>query len=658
MSDRWLPFLVFTSIAWAALAALSFLAGHPFMEFFPLRELGICALFVLAALGIGRILLDAALDLWPGDFLLGWMSALALGLLGLGLCGMLLGLLNLFHPVPVWMLLLLLLGLSWRGWTAFFSDLKDFLSSFPGLRPVEALLSACLGLWGLWIYARALVPSGFYDTMVLNLGLPFRHAAFHGMSAFPYNYHTFGPQYFEMLVTQMLVAGGGAATPQFLNALLAVCGAAAVFLLARLWTEERVWALAAALVYACTPVVTHMGGILKNDSAIALASMLALLWTVRSWEEASEDEEPRMLFVAGLCAGWAAGIKFSGAFLAASLAPLVAARALAEWKQAGKTLLLAAAFAGTALLAASPWYLRNWALTGNPVYPAGASIFGMPDFAGDAYAKDVRKISGTSEFLALPWNLTMQPQASFGHLGGIGFLYLALLPLIFLMRGRPESLNWLLAWAGLFFLFWAWSFTLPRLLMPLLALLAAAGTWAMERGAEAWRPSRFFWPALLAAGCLAGLLHAAIFEHILVEPATWLFGSAAQRERWEREFISTLAVFEFANENLDPSRHRILLVGETRQAWLRVPHEAASAYDRMPLADWAAQFPSRDELLQHLRSMGYTHFIVNFSEMQRLGESYGTPVPASLPAPVKELLASCSKIFSANGLDLLALPDF
>jgi len=93
----------------------------------------------------------------------------------------------------------------------------------------------------------------------------------------------------------------------------------------------------------------------------------------------------------------------------------------------------------TAVLTGGFWYIRNWLVTGSPLYPVGLALFGHPIFPGQSVAASIYALHNTPpEIRGQPWPwqvaqawLQSLPQgwpASIvgvdAHLGGMGFLWL------------------------------------------------------------------------------------------------------------------------------------------------------------------------------------------------------------------------------------------
>jgi len=87
----------------------------------------------------------------------------------------------------------------------------------------------------------------------------------------------------------------------------------------------------------------------------------------------------RYLLLAGLCCGLAAGTKYNGLisiFVLTLFVPIIFQRSTGKDRQSnGRALLYGLVFAVATFVAFSPWLIRNYVWTGNPIYPLHNSLF-------------------------------------------------------------------------------------------------------------------------------------------------------------------------------------------------------------------------------------------------------------------------------------------
>jgi hypothetical protein len=119
-------------------------------------------------------------------------------------------------------------------------------------------------------------------------------------------------------------------------------------------------------------------------------------------------------------------------------------------------------------------------------------------------------------------------------------------------------------------------------------------------------------------------------------------------------------VFHEAGARLDRSRHRVLLVGETRHHGLAIPHSAPTVFNVHPLARALEETDGPREATERLRQLGFTHLIVDPGWVRRSAARYPslrTAVESGrLPVYLKGL---APPIVERRGVALYALePSF
>ncbi len=204
----------------------------------------------------------------------------------------------------------------------------------------------------------------------------------------PANYEVFAVWFVLFLKHDVIIEVAG------LPAYLLAC--AAVYAIGRTLSLGRGASLLAALAYASTPALLLATTATKNDPIMAALFLMMLALgldlAVRSEVEPGRDRAGQVVVLA---AAWllALGTKpyvihlTVGLVVAWVLAYLAAGRR-AGWRTLPGALLLrlrgnpqgfrwaAGALLTGALLLGSYWYLRNWAVTGNPFYPYGLAVEG------------------------------------------------------------------------------------------------------------------------------------------------------------------------------------------------------------------------------------------------------------------------------------------
>lgn len=610
-----------------ALLSLHFAAG----QFAQAAGAGLWAGLLLAALALlaaaagRRALLAAGL---PGA---GELELTALGLAaGLGaVCTglMLLGAAHALKPVPIAALLgtLLLFG---AGQT------EAALRSLGGLRALfverpgwGAAIGACLAatFWAAW------APPHQYDSLVYHLPLAARYLREGALSPAPHLLFSHFPQNGEMLFVVGLALGSDILAQLFSWLAMAVSA-----VLTFEWGRRDLGRAGAHL--AVFLIVSHAAVMLL--SSITYVETIVMLWITAAvlcflrWE-AEPGRGLSWLVLSGVFAGLGVGTKYYAGICPAALAILL----LFHRAPRRPALKPIAAFAGAAVLAGSPWLIKNWAMLGNPFFPF---LYDRLPHRGIAWgAENARRYfeilteyghhSGSflKDLLEFPY-LAAQGSVRFGGgmdvLGDVGWALLLVCAPAMLACGRDKRQRWLLAYCGLHFAAWFSTGVVLRFLtviVPLLALLASGGivrAWnAMDQSIEGrlGRGALAFGISLLSAVSIALFL----FVHQVFEDPKALLGLESRSEFLSRR-LDYYPCARFARERLGKN-DRLLLVGEQRGYYVEQDHVTTTPMAPNPFVIWANEARSSQELAARLRGEGrFTHMITVPREGRRL-EGYG-----------------------------------
>lgn len=448
----------------------------------------------------------------PDDGLwLGLASTVGLGLLGQAL--FLIGLAGRFGAVASAALAVLVLTAGRNDLTVAGRALAALFSGRRRQRIGRGLLVAAATLGPAWL---ALYPPVAWDDTVYHLPLA-RSLVEQGRYVFVENLRApVFPLLTETLFAPALLFGRASTThgvsllATLVTGVLLVAWGRERFAGAAGGAVESLWPLLPAALWIGQPIVVFYAGSAFIEPLLTLFATAAAL----SFERWRRDRRPAWLLAAGALAGWAAATKYLGLYL-------VAALVLAAGWEAGRGARLRAMtlLAGSAALTGGPWYALVWVLSGSPLFPFLAPVFGASEWsgisavAGSGLSLDWRR--GGRDLLLLGWDLVVdrartnsQPPAS--------PLVVAALPLLLLVAWlRPRTRLWLAILAGYAVAFLA----LPRdaryvlMFSPLLmVLLVEALREVLERGAARSgpgpRPAAFAALALLLAGVASGPAYA------------------------------------------------------------------------------------------------------------------------------------------------------
>ncbi|MCC6510886.1 MAG: hypothetical protein IT423_17425 [Pirellulaceae bacterium] len=536
----------------------------------------------------------------------------------------------------------------------------------------RALSMAMIGLtiWlGIVIVLGAWVPASEFDVVEYHLQAPKEFYQSGSIGFVPHNIYANMPLGIEMhtLAAMVLVdqrdAWLGGLIGKSISASISLIGAVLLGTwMTRRWGSYAGWS--AAGIWLSSHGIAHVAVLGLIDGALATYVLAAALATWQAMDaskmsraagglDASSESTDTVADSAMAAGWWCLAGTFSGMAAASKYPGLVFAvmpcLALLAFLAAGPLKFLMrqqtrqsphglrngqlryVLCCGLGLLVTCvPWYIKSAVLTGNPVYPLAASIFGGRTLTAEKIqqwqqahqvplsapsdapistritstagrlASDAQRVTLTSTFV--------QPTMILG-------LAVALVCLVQRRRFQwPTDLGWwlIVGWSAWILIIW-WTAThrIDRFWLPVTGLWSALAGWGLFhlRSQSPW---------LAHTLLIMGLGYGAIINSAPLTDNRYFVSLAALRDDvGDEEHPPRISRMQaWINQNLDTAGNKLLLVGEARVFEYRVPILYSTCFDINPGEELLAG-RSTEEQRQALRAAGVTHLAVNWNEIQR-----------------------------------------
>ena len=569
---------------------------------------------LLAAAGLGRRMVRLAKASFTSE-LEELVFATGLGFGTLAYVILAVGLLGLLYRWLAYVLLAVL-------YLIFFKDVKACIAFsvrlaqrlLNELRYVKCDTERSKGLWlallGLGFaflaleFVASLAPVTYGDSLGYHLAAPKVFVRAHRMYFVPIWSWNF-PFATQMLYMMALLLSNGVLARLIAFALTLLTGLA-VFVFGRRHLHlQRVWALLASVVFYGTPLIIMKGTSAEEDAGLFLFTILALYALVK-WADGRQES---WLALSGMMAGWAASTKYNALIVPVCLGLFVLTEAIRwrEWRDVWKWLLV---FEVPAVVIASPWYLKNWIITGNPVWPLMYSLLGGRYWSAAADALIEGRtgwpnppLVGLRDLILGPWQLTMP---NLDRTRGVLLpTFLAFIPGLALVwpprkeRVKRTALTWFLVFVAIFYISWFVTNRNSTYFSILVPMLALASVYALSRIMSFNR-----WVRWVSVGAIATSLAFSLGGAVLYSAQNLPVVLGLQSEEsfllentWYYEAI------EWINRNLPADSY--VLVFPRHSYYLDVEYFRAASYEQAPV-DYAA-LDTPEELLQRLKELGFSH---------------------------------------------------
>lgn len=508
-------------------------------------------------------------------------------------------------------------------------------SSTVGARWIKFLSTIVLIAIAVITVINCYVPPGAHewDALAYHLAAPKVYLQNHQIVFLPTDHHSNFPFLVQMLFTLGLMLDGYPLANLFHLAMGALTVASLVCIGRRHFSLSTGWI--AAVAFATTPIAVWEAGAAYIEHGMALYVLLAVGATL----EFRRTKNANWLALAGIFMGFALSTK------ALALIPAFVLIALLLLNRVPFRVLRLYVLA--IVLVGSPFYIKSWVWTGDPVYPFGYKIFGGKYWSDDlaqAYSgtqtafglrgsniapwDDARNIQPGPEppspiqrlrnVFTAPFALISVPRVFYdysdpGQFTQLGFLFLTLPALLlvapseqgrFSDRGRSNDVSFIGALTVAWFVVWSQTMQYVRYLVPLLPLTALLGG---EGAVRAIRMSRLLVCACTAAIFLQVYLTLTYFGSRLPDRAAIATDSVARQKYLERT-VNHYRSIEWINANA-PQNAGVVLFEETRGFYLDRPYLWGNYFHSRYIP--YEQFRTAHDMVDWFLSHGIRYAMVN-----------------------------------------------
>ncbi len=510
-------------------------------------------------------------------------------------------------------------------------------------------------LMALFLIAGALAPPTDWDALMYHLRVPeqfLRHGSIYLPDDNPHVAFVGLP---HMLYLPLLALGSPAG-PALVSALCTLGLALAAFALGLRVLDERTAGFSLAALWGST-ILVLVAITPRTDTILAFYLFLVHYAVIR----AKQAEDPRFLYLAAALGGMAFGVKYNALIYLLALAPLGLwiVRARRPDRRGAVALVL-----GIALVAASPWLLKNGLLLGDPLYPylaeprldpwlarlyGGATVPPHVDPAALGAVWRAQAAFNLGDFFAAPQRITVEGEGVFYHPN----LLLLLVPL-WLLFWKRKALTALaapaLGYALLVVLLQ--PTTSLRYLIPAFTPLTLVAFHSLALALDkilSPGPAR----VVLWATALFVLTGTASFIALQVTNGAqveYLVGSSSRAAFLARRTGGYADVVSFVNERL-PRDSRVLMLFDARGYYFRLPVIQDNA-----ITNWLFVLPlPKAAGPDCLRSAGITHVLLNAGAIHYYGRRGVDLAPLRLDALERFARDCFSPLYSSGGITVFRL---
>jgi hypothetical protein len=567
----------------------------------------------LVAIGLGRLVLCRM----GIRFVSSWEWAVFCAALGFGILSyavFLLCALQVLYHEAVYILFGLCTALGLAGWLRgrSGSDKTTFSATEVSLwdKGVLAVLATCLFFACLLV----LTPAIGKDALIYHLAVPKLFQKHHGFYFIEGNIFANYPLSSEMLYA-MALALRGDVLAKGIHFVIGLCILLGMWQFARQHVSESRFVPLALLIFCSIPSVFVTSHMAYNDLTVTLYAFLSV-YAFLNWFSRKENA---WLILCGVFSGLAMSTKYTGIFLPflGCLGTLWASRHHGRaTQQALRSLLV---YLACALVVGSPFYVKNWIMTGNPFYPFLYGIFGGRGWDSDQaqlYELFVQSLGmgrGLLDYLLLPWNVSVNARMASPQFDGIlGPVFILTLPFALGMRKISFGAKISMAYGLFTFMFWASSAQQIRYLIPVFPFLAIMTVYILSY----YRRKKVVFSLLMVfvTGSLGFNGYHIARDFLRIGPAGVITGHE-ETDAFLKRMVPSYKMFQYVNTNL-PEESKLFLIYMKNFGYLcDRPYYSDSMFESYTIQKILTRSETATDVYDSLRERGFTHILYDINHV-------------------------------------------
>ena len=328
-------------------------------------------------------------------------------------------------------------------------------------------------------------PPLYWDELVYHLFIPKTYISSHRFVSPEYLIYFDAPHNINIFYGFISSLFGNTSLCVFFHSFMGIGSTLLIYLLGRKYFSSGAGKIA-ALIFITAPAITKELRIAYVD----LGSTFFFLLSIYTFMKGYENKSLKYFSLAGIFLGFTIGIKYPAIYCAVTFLPFFFFP-LKEEKR--KYLFI---FWGTTFITFFPWLLKNFIMTGNPIYPNLYVLFEGKNWNRNLSILLNEWLQGMgmgmghnfNDFFKLPWRLSVkgwyQYELFADTISPFFFFPLIFLPLVILREYKESKINlkiFIFLGMGLIFLIcWFYGSQQVRFLIPGLALFAIVSGYAID----------------------------------------------------------------------------------------------------------------------------------------------------------------------------------
>ena len=356
--------------------------------------------------------------------------------LGLGLLGYLILLMGLIQtistPIIIFFLCLcIIVGVFFIKKKKLF-DLTFYIK-IRDLNKIEKIIMSIIFIVSLISVFEVLAPSTSGDALTYHFRIPFDYVFFQKVKYFESALYNM-PHLIQIIYVIPFSLGANDIGSHLINYYICILFFILIFKMLSSFFDRQT-ALITILIIILLPMFTFI----KVSGRVEVGLTLFFIFGVYTLLNFLNKKKISWLVLSAIFFGYACSVKYTALIFFVPLYLYLLFYSLIKLSSKNyQYIKYFFIFSFFCILFSSPFYIKNYIMTGNPLYPYFYEIFGGKDWSNTLvesaklHFESIKKPAGQGflDFLKSPWILTMEGEKFISGKNGYGFLYLTFLPIL------------------------------------------------------------------------------------------------------------------------------------------------------------------------------------------------------------------------------------
>ncbi|MFH1957029.1 MAG: glycosyltransferase family 39 protein [bacterium] len=476
-------------------------------------------------------------------------------------------------------------------------------------------------------------PEMFYDSLNYHVGLSNYYSVYHRILPSPYKIVSHYPHLMSIVYLMGMMLKSEM-TPKLINFSCGLITILGIFYFCEKNFKSRITGIIGVAVYYFTPTVISRSWAATTDIGLTLFTFLSLAALINSL---TKKDDNKWLLLSAVFAGFAMGTKYSGILFTSGLVAVLFFSKDDYFSVKIKKILL---FGAISLMIYSPWLIKNYVESGNPVHPFLGKYWKVKhshqshtEQIKNYFSAPVRRKQNFLNLLTVPWNLSIKGGGSNKYSSPdyfmLGAVFLAFIPLFFFINAKNKKTVYKLLLFS-FFTYVLWVLWAPdtkiKYYTPAIPALSVAAAYTIVKIEEI---NKYLGKMLLVVFILLitiNFLFMVPLAHVVYKPFSILTGSVLKSEYLSASRPSypcpSYGAYRYVNENLSADA-KILMFRDSKCYYIKRKFVTSDIAGHNPLIEFLKNAGDADEFYSYLKQKNFTHIIVNIPETIRTAV-YGT----------------------------------